>query len=51
MTAPPPIVAIGKIIEPPDGKKKAAAVGGARPGGIKIDVVADEGRKWIRVNT
>lgn len=48
LSAPPPIVAVGKIFESPDGKKKKGAAGS---GGIKVDVVADEGRKWIRVNT
>lgn len=52
LSAPPPIVAVGKVFEPLDhsGKRKSAA-GSVRPGGIKVDVVADEGRKWIRVNT
>ncbi|KAF8523026.1 hypothetical protein JB92DRAFT_2705719 [Gautieria morchelliformis] len=51
LSAPPPIVAVGKVFEPPDGKSKKNTSGSATPGGIKVDVVADEGRKWIRVNT
>ena len=50
MSAPPPIVAIGKIFDFSDGKKTVNARARAKPGGIKVDIVADEGRKWIRVN-
>ncbi|KAF8512729.1 hypothetical protein BU17DRAFT_53869 [Hysterangium stoloniferum] len=53
LAAPPPIVAIGKIYDPPRANQtnKKGPSSRSRPGGIKVDVVADEGRKWIRVNT
>ncbi|KIJ37319.1 hypothetical protein M422DRAFT_33852 [Sphaerobolus stellatus SS14] len=62
LAAPPPIVAIGKefpLPKIPDKSDKSSSStpttstkrGSNKAGVIKVDIVADEGRKWIRVNT
>ncbi|KAG8743297.1 hypothetical protein FRC10_012260 [Ceratobasidium sp. 414] len=41
-----PVHAVGKAFNLPQEKGR-----GKDPGSVKVDVVADEGRRWIRVNT
>ncbi|KAI0752674.1 hypothetical protein C8Q80DRAFT_1217165 [Daedaleopsis nitida] len=49
--APPPIVTIGRTFPEGDQTAHIPRRGSRKPPGIKVDVVADGGRQWIRVNT
>lgn len=51
IVAPPPVTAIWRTYV--DGKEAIARRkrGSQKPPGVKVDVVADNGRRWIRVNT
>jgi hypothetical protein len=58
LSSPPPILAIGKTFcQRPQkdahvkGKKQARRQNSAKSTGVKVDVVADNGHTWIRVNT
>ncbi|KAH9927955.1 uncharacterized protein BXZ73DRAFT_48573 [Epithele typhae] len=47
--APPPIITIMRTFV--DGDMHVPRRGSRKPPGVKVDVVADGGRQWIRVNT
>ncbi|KAI0767407.1 hypothetical protein C8Q74DRAFT_1280197 [Fomes fomentarius] len=49
--APPPIVTIWRTFPEGDQPKHIPRRGSRKPPGVKIDVVAEGGRRWIRVNT
>ncbi|KAF7347282.1 hypothetical protein MVEN_01483300 [Mycena venus] len=51
--APPPIVSVFKFLQlnPSEGADRRNQKGGRRPPSTKVDVVADNGRRWIRINT
>ncbi len=59
LSSPPPIIAIGKtfkersqVTTDGEGKKEARTqTSGKSSTGVKVDVVADNGLTWIRVNT
>jgi hypothetical protein len=54
LRAPRPITALGKMFDYPELKSSQGDEGQAKvqPGGkVKVDIVADNGRCWIRVNT
>ncbi|KAI0827424.1 hypothetical protein BC628DRAFT_179219 [Trametes gibbosa] len=49
--APPPIVTIWRSFYETSQPKCIANRGSRKPSGVKVDVVADGGKRWIRVNT
>ncbi|KAJ7481589.1 hypothetical protein FB451DRAFT_1443950 [Mycena latifolia] len=50
LCAPPPVVSVFKAFPPPtDSEQKTKAKMSGTP--VKVDVVADGGRRWVRVNT
>lgn len=58
LSSPLPIIAIGKTFHEwsqiptnGEGKKQARTQSSGKSTGVKIDVVADNGHTWIRVNT
>jgi hypothetical protein len=59
LSSPPPILAIGKTFcertqngTQVEGKKQARdARSSGKPTGVKVDIVANNGHTWIRVNT
>ena len=53
MRAPQPVVAVDKVfkLKATEKQRHGAAKGANRDVGTKVDVVAENGRKWIRVNT
>ncbi|KAH9968137.1 hypothetical protein BC827DRAFT_1368250 [Russula dissimulans] len=58
LSSPPPVIAIGKpfyersrLRTDGEGKKQARAQSSGKSTGVKVDVVANNGHTWIRVNT
>ena len=53
MRAPQPVVAVDKVFKltTTENQRHGAAKGVRKDVGTKVDVVAENGRKWIRVNT
>lgn len=54
LRAPRPITALGKMFEYPELKNVQDVEGQPKmqpSGKVKVDIVADNGRCWIRVNT
>ncbi|KAJ7917142.1 hypothetical protein B0H13DRAFT_340825 [Mycena leptocephala] len=53
LCAAPPIVSVFKFLQlnPSDGADRGRERKGRRPPSTKVDVVADNGRRWIRINT
>ncbi|KAL1948499.1 hypothetical protein VTO73DRAFT_12574 [Trametes versicolor] len=49
--APPPIVTIGRSFPDAPQPISVARRGSRKSPGVKVDVVADGGKRWIRVNT
>ncbi|EJF56476.1 hypothetical protein BD309DRAFT_896721 [Dichomitus squalens] len=49
--APPPIVTIWRTFLEEDKPAHVPRRGSHKPPGVKVDIVADGGRRWIRVNT
>jgi hypothetical protein len=54
LTAPPSVVAISKIFPEEERirpRRRPHDKAASKPTGVKVDVVADDGRRWVRVNT
>ncbi|KAH9947792.1 hypothetical protein B0H21DRAFT_852125 [Amylocystis lapponica] len=51
LSAPQPVVAIWKTYDNSDLAQQPHRRGPQKPPGVKVDIVADHGRRWIRVNT
>ncbi|KAI0943763.1 hypothetical protein AcW1_002848 [Taiwanofungus camphoratus] len=51
LLAPPPIVSVCQTFHETSEPAMLPKRGSRRPSGVKVDVVADSGRRWIRVNT
>ncbi|KAF7330138.1 hypothetical protein MSAN_02463800 [Mycena sanguinolenta] len=53
LAAPPPIVSVFKFLQlnPCEGADRRNQKGARRPPSTKVDVVAENGRRWIRINT
>ncbi|KAF8204190.1 hypothetical protein K438DRAFT_1428468, partial [Mycena galopus ATCC 62051] len=53
LAAPPPIVSVFKFLQlnPSEGTDRRSQKGARRPPSTKVDVVAENGRRWIRINT
>ncbi|KAI0058363.1 hypothetical protein BV25DRAFT_1810916 [Artomyces pyxidatus] len=54
LLAPTPVLAVGKSFTNPDdalAKKPRVRGQATKPTGVKVDIIADNGRTWIRVNT
>ncbi|KAI0251838.1 hypothetical protein BJV78DRAFT_392591 [Lactifluus subvellereus] len=58
LSSPPPVLAIGKTFcertqnrTHVEGKKRARPQSSGKPTGVKVDIVANNGHTWIRVNT
>ncbi|KAJ7238505.1 hypothetical protein B0H12DRAFT_92326 [Mycena haematopus] len=53
LAAPPPIVAVFKFLQlnPSEGADRRHQKGARRPPATKVDIVAANGREWIRINT
>ncbi|KAF7337803.1 hypothetical protein MSAN_02254400 [Mycena sanguinolenta] len=53
LAAPPPIVSVFKFLQlnPCEGTDRRNQKGARRPPSTKVDVVAENGRRWIRINT
>ncbi|KAJ2987244.1 hypothetical protein NUW54_g9483 [Trametes sanguinea] len=49
--APPPIVTIWRTFPDASQPPSIPRRGSRKPPGVKVDVVADGGKRWIRVNT
>ncbi|KAH9903450.1 hypothetical protein C8Q73DRAFT_635400 [Cubamyces lactineus] len=49
--APPPIVTIWRTFPDAPQPSSIPRRGSRKPSGVKVDVVADGGKRWIRVNT
>ncbi|KAI0649955.1 hypothetical protein C8Q79DRAFT_900550 [Trametes meyenii] len=51
LNAPPPIVTIWRTFAEVPQLSRVTKCGSRKPPGVKVDVVADGGKRWIRVNT
>ncbi|KAG8856277.1 hypothetical protein FRB91_000966 [Serendipita sp. 411] len=51
LKAPRPITALGRTFPIPDGARKVEKNGKLSNGNVKVDIVADGGNIWLRVNT